>query len=44
MKAGIITNFLFPLHQFFEMQEYRFFSHSKFTKEVFVGKDREVTC
>ena len=33
-----ITNFLFPLHQFFEIQEYRFFFRSKFTKRFSLGK------
>ena len=33
-----ITNFLFPLQQFFEIQEYRFFFHSKFTKRFSHGK------
>ena len=33
-----ITNFLFPLQQFFEKQEYRFFFHSKFTKRFSQGK------
>jgi len=33
-----ITNFLFPLQQFFEIQEYRFFFHRKFTKRFSLGK------
>jgi len=44
MKEMRITNFLFPLQQFFEIQEYRFFFHSKFTKRFSLGKDREGTC
>jgi hypothetical protein len=31
-KVQRIPNFLFPLHQFFETQEYRFFHHCKFIK------------
>jgi len=31
-KVQRIPNFLFPLHQFFETQEYRFFLQGKFTK------------
>ena len=34
----IITNFLFPLQQFFEIQEYRFFFQSKFIKRFSQGK------
>jgi|BarGraNGADG00212_2_1021979.scaffolds.fasta_scaffold71962_2 hypothetical protein len=33
-----IPNFLFPLQQFFEIQEYRFFFQSKFTKRFSQGK------
>jgi len=33
-----ITKFLFPLRQFFEIQEYRFFYRSKFTKRFSLGK------
>jgi hypothetical protein len=33
-----ITKFLFPLHEFFEIQEYRFFFHRKFTKSFSQGK------
>jgi len=34
----IIRFFLFSLHQFFEIQEYRFFFHRKFTKCFSYGK------
>jgi hypothetical protein len=34
----IIPNYLFPLHQFFEIQEYRFFLQGKFTKRFSLGK------
>jgi hypothetical protein len=34
----IIPNYLFPLQQFFENQEYRFFFQSKFIKCFSLGK------